>query len=691
MNTMKAEAEHPPPWILARRMRENEFYRWHHFDHWSSLLICPIAERWTTSLLFQKIDCVSLNAMNAMFPELLANIKTRGVYKPAREPGRQGRGKGKGNKTSATAARQYIYSSLPSDAHIRLIYIIPGVDGLIRIRFSTVALPDAPPFETLSYVWGSPLDTRFIDIQGESLAVRQNLHNALHTLRSNHVERCFWIDALSINQSDLGEVSKQVAIMPQLYASSWRTTVWLQAGAKLSAETMELLKTMTKSGEEVQTAIAVYKEESWRELGRLYFDPWLYRVWIIQEIAMAQDVLVLLNGEPWPWDILIQAATVALTQAQALKFQTIFDPESLLRLETIRAAFISEGPAPILQALALGRRSLATLGVDKVYGLLGLSAEGFRVDYEEKTESVYLRLARAVVALGGTMTLLNQVDDHIFRVHHSLPSWVPDWQAHPGVRPLLETSAAAEWNASNDSAVYAGLSAGDGQLHVHGFVLDALDRIGNLFFEDAPLSGSFRGGCGAGSQSKTRADYRLGQVFGRVTQWRALAMRHGTMFATEEARYNAYVATLTAGNVLPQGDSQHQQGVAETRGYELWCKVWTLTSQINFDLDRIVSAYGTFSADEMTQAAGFMRLHIQAAWMRRLYTTHQGMIGLCPSSARRGDLLVIIHGGKTPYIIRKRKDGHFRFVGECYAHGFMHGEARAWKTGDLKVEEFILQ
>ncbi|KAJ8130201.1 hypothetical protein O1611_g3431 [Lasiodiplodia mahajangana] len=644
-----------------------------------------IGEQWAASLFWQTIDQGAIDAMSLTFSNRwIRSWRQRHGAFLLTEPKTSSQCK-RGTVASLTAAGKYRYRALPSDTHLRLIYIIPDPEGAaVRVRFSAVPLPDAPPFETLSYVWGSQNAARLIDVEGDSFEVGENLYDALCMLRLSDAERCFWIDALSINQSDVRERSTQVSMMPKIYAASQRTTVWLGAGANLSAETLELLHLMTKNYDENPDADVTPNEEVWRELGDLYSNPWFYRVWIIQEVAMAQEVLVLLNGESWSWTAFAQASYNALTRG--VRFQSVFDPESMLRLERIRGAFKTLGPAPmILQALALGRKSLATLDVDKVYGLLGLSVEGFEVNYEESTTSTYMRLARAVTNRGGAIMLLNYVDDHSFRFKKGLPTWVPDWEVRHGARSLLDTSAAANWNASGDSTVYSGLSADGRRLHVHGFVLDTLDRIGNLFIEEVPLSGASRtGSSGSSLHAQLRTPFSLGIVARRVAQWRTFAMRHGTMFPTDDARYDAYVSTLTAGNRYTVGS----QLVEERRGYELWCKVWTATCQMDFK--SILSAYDQFAPEELMQAAGFMQLHIHAAWGRRLYATHRhGIIGLCPSLARRSDLLVIIHGGKTPYIIRNIGNGQFKFIGECYAHAFMHGEAVGWNK-DRKVEEFVL-
>lgn len=69
--------------------------------------------------------------------------------------------------------------------------------------------------------------------------------------------------------------------------------------------------------------------------------------------------------------------------------------------------------------------------------------------------------------------------------------------------------------------------------------------------------------------------------------------------------------------------------------------------------------------------------------------TKRGYMGLCLSSSRRGDSIVVLYGGSVPYILRRcghaseQEDDTFKvpssiqfeFIGECYVHGMMRGEA----------------
>lgn len=59
---------------------------------------------------------------------------------------------------------------------------------------------------------------------------------------------------------------------------------------------------------------------------------------------------------------------------------------------------------------------------------------------------------------------------------------------------------------------------------------------------------------------------------------------------------------------------------------------------------------------------------------RRLFTTELSYIGLGPCLMQSGDKLCLIYGTKVSFLIRRRREGGFRLVRECYVYGLMHGE-----------------
>ena len=62
-------------------------------------------------------------------------------------------------------------------------------------------------------------------------------------------------------------------------------------------------------------------------------------------------------------------------------------------------------------------------------------------------------------------------------------------------------------------------------------------------------------------------------------------------------------------------------------------------------------------------------------WGRRLATLDQGSAVLGPRSCEQGDVVYILYGCSVPVILRPIGPEYYNFVGECYVHGMMDGEA----------------
>jgi hypothetical protein len=71
-------------------------------------------------------------------------------------------------------------------------------------------------------------------------------------------------------------------------------------------------------------------------------------------------------------------------------------------------------------------------------------------------------------------------------------------------------------------------------------------------------------------------------------------------------------------------------------------------------------------------------------------TTEKGYFGMAPEQTRRGDVVCILLGGRLPVILRPVGQ-HWEFIGECYIHGVMQGEAMAdLENGLYKQQSFEL-
>lgn len=99
--------------------------------------------------------------------------------------------------------------------------------------------------------------------------------------------------------------------------------------------------------------------------------------------------------------------------------------------------------------------------------------------------------------------------------------------------------------------------------------------------------------------------------------------------------------------------------------------------------------------------------HNMVTALRKFVVTEQGYIGWAPESAQRGDSIVLLSGGKLPYVLRpvskrfvragrvetighrgaKHPDSRiFAFIGDAYIQGMMEGEL----YDPSKLEDFHL-
>ncbi|KAM0804431.1 heterokaryon incompatibility protein-domain-containing protein [Usnea florida] len=90
-----------------------------------------------------------------------------------------------------------------------------------------VELETAPAYEALSFTWGDYKKECSISCGSESIEITANLAAALLQLRSPDKARALWIDQICINQDDVEERNKQVALMRKIFSEAENVVIWL--------------------------------------------------------------------------------------------------------------------------------------------------------------------------------------------------------------------------------------------------------------------------------------------------------------------------------------------------------------------------------------------------------------------------------------------------------------------------------
>jgi len=145
---------------------------------------------------------------------------------------------------NAASRARYQHRQLQNTDSIRVLHLLPGAfDDDINVELAEVTLSRSPPYEALSYVWGSPTPTDPISCHGEDILVTANCISAMRHLRHKKKPRTLWIDAICIDQSLMDERNHQVGLMGDIYSKAKRVVIWLGEETVESDYLMSFLKT----------------------------------------------------------------------------------------------------------------------------------------------------------------------------------------------------------------------------------------------------------------------------------------------------------------------------------------------------------------------------------------------------------------------------------------------------------------
>lgn len=74
----------------------------------------------------------------------------------------------------------------------------------------------------------------------------------------------------------------------------------------------------------------------------------------------------------------------------------------------------------------------------------------------------------------------------------------------------------------------------------------------------------------------------------------------------------------------------------------------------------------------------------------RIMRTRSGFIGTVPRTTKKGDVVCVLYGGQTPFVLRpsESRPGMYRLIGDTYVHGLMEGEALSMRLQETKFEIF---
>lgn len=297
---------------------------------------------------------------------------------------------------------QYPYQRLPTAASIRLIRVLPDrIDNSIVCSLQTInsAHHTGVGYQALSYLWGDPKPTRKIYVRNQNDGVlhehhlHENLWQFLDKWQQPRTQPSglLWTDLLCLNQEDSEEMAQQIPRMGEIYSGAKEVIIWL------GPDTISMEWTRDRWGEEGRNAAT-----------RILELPYWRRVWIVQEIALAQRALVTCG------DFSMEINEFWMTLPAPMKFELIGHLYVLKNDKSATFDFILSG------LLVLGKAE-STKAVDKVFGFLGLVndpredgsplTDHIRVDYARRPVDVLFdAVFEAYPRFGHTQFLLQELE-----------------------------------------------------------------------------------------------------------------------------------------------------------------------------------------------------------------------------------------------------------------------------------------
>ncbi|KAF7532538.1 hypothetical protein G7054_g7870 [Neopestalotiopsis clavispora] len=367
------------------------------------------------------------------------------------------------------------------------------MDADIVCQLEEVSLLKAPQYESLSYCWGDASQKHPIQCNETYIDVTENLFSALRHLRDFEKHRTLWIDAICINQDDFAERSSQILLMRDIFQRSM-SVIWLGPASVDSSLAFNTLKKCHTAVPEVMSRIQTdpfgivkyasmnkffhqilakkssnaqrpkYNNEchrlkrcQWTALRAILERPYFTRLWVMQEVCCARELIVRCGDDMMPWDAFRDSFVVALTVGglirhvghppwlwcsirlaqlrhhyQAMNRVPPNQSQALNAIEFIAESHLRQtagSGSNIIPFLELSSNLSCAMEHDKIYGMLGLAHPSLPIkpNYQVPIEECYKEITLAILEQRGNLDMFSACSAQMFQNKKTLPSWVPDF------------------------------------------------------------------------------------------------------------------------------------------------------------------------------------------------------------------------------------------------------------------------
>lgn len=439
----------------------------------------------------------------------------------------------------------------------------------------------------------------------------------------------------------------------------------------------------------------------WKAVKHLLRREWWTRVWVIQESLLAKKPKFYCGRK-----VADREKFTLLKQAET-RYRVGYGPRLRAMQSSLAGPFglilqdwdyyqdlIAKGRLNLHTAITITTENQCTEPVDKIFALLSMCTEldrqVIKVDYTLSARRLTIMVAKYELMQRGTnnplyILQLNQADKD-----PTLPSWVPDFtKCEDGENHFIfpESEDSIPYAAGADNAAWTLLGLARLSPHMvdslnsitltiedegsfetlvlHGLIVDVITAA----FQATPV-GIYEGD-DLEEDMKVKLDRRRA-IINACKEWEAHVQHlppDRDPYKNTCGRYHAFWRTLIADRDLYwKGPSPPNSDLAGR--FEAW-----------------IGRRGDKKGDEYEEyIRPFNHPAITRCMYRSFIVTEKGYLGLgSRNTVPFQDHICVLRGGRVPFILRKRRDDYWVFIGEAYVHGIMDGSfVRRAKKEDLR-------
>ena len=586
----------------------------------------------------------------------------------------------------------FSYQPLRNHREIRLLELFPGRDEMpLEGIIHHVSVDSPGEYWAISYVWG-PHPKPFYFQTGEGkIPITVSLHGALRCIRDREVSTLLWADAICIDQEKCLEKSIQIRLMKTIFQSAEGIIAWLgeeKDNSDRAIETLLQIRTTTLKPDVwpdglpavplswTGRKIPSVTDNAWEDINLLLRRDWFRRSWIVQELILASNVMILCGRWTLNWDDFFEAVKIC---RDGIQLEMHSNPKQGLMLGYSDPAYVlglTRQSRLKLDDVIFGRRynllelldlfayTKATQERDKLFALLGLASDchgkAFDPDYESTMDAIVRRYANEFVQRGHAMDLLYRAG-----TSKSYPfcSWIPFWTRENFPKTI------SSWRGAGGNFCAGG--RGRPCAHLDPINPYTLVVRGCLFDTIVQMSDT--------KPDKNDIISFVNSIHASIN----LIKRYPTGESRQDLKLNLPVGSAGRPYLEPTKGFVPQQIIAAAESERVgWLSglrdkissIGSTQEMMNF-LKRPQDAREVVWKYWQTAAAFASRISNGTFCVTKI-----GYVGLVPGDGQVGDKVCIFGGGAVPFVLRKESSGEmYRLIGEGYIHGLMYGEAFSFK------------